>query len=524
MQEVVTLSTLAEAWLGPRADLRLVADRPLDLAPDLGTEFTGRVLGELLLTTSRRLHAAGLQPGDEVAVVKSNHIDVPIIASAVVRRGGFAALLSGEIATFDVEAMLRRMSTPILITDRRTLSQGSLAGVPVRELARRVIVLDSESAEDRLPEDPGGEDAPAATLTADQRIIATHTSGTTGTPKLVMQSTSSLSGHVRPQVQLMRILRLPGRPWAMQLAFGHVRTMTLVLGASTMGIPLVILTRPAADVAASMLVRERPFCLETYPNVFTLWEKLADAEDRPLSSVRFFFASFDAMHPRTCKRILGGSRRRLPMMIVSLGLSEMGPLIVKAFTPFVIRHSNSRCIGWRIPNPKISIRIVEPKSGVTINRRALNGRLQARSAGRMITYYGEDQRALHASDGEWFATGDIAFRTRWGCYHMLDREPEFDAEFGSGLQAEDALLERMPDLNEVVVIHRQGLPPTPVYSTYSDDAIAPEAWDAATADLPPMAMPVHRTWSEIPRTATTKVRRSLLRKELEAEEANLVAN
>jgi acyl-coenzyme A synthetase/AMP-(fatty) acid ligase len=522
MDGVVTLSVMAEALLGPRADLRVVLDRPLDLAPELGTEVTGRVLGELVLKTSRRLRGAGVKPGDEVAVVKSNHLDLHILAAAVIRLGGFTALLSGEIATFDVEAMLRRMSKPLLITDRRTLSQGSLKGLPVHELASRVIILDSEVDGDRLPDELDGADSGPMALAPDQRILVTHSSGTTGTPKMVIQSTSSLSGHVHPQVQIMRMLRLRGRPYAIQLAFGHVRTMTLMLGALTVGIPLVVISRPAADVAAPILLRERPYVLETYPNVFTLWEELAGAAERPLSTVRFFFASFDALHSRTCRRILGGSRRFMPVFLVSLGLSELGALIFKPITPFVVRHSDSRCIGWRIRNPRIAVRVADQKTGAPIQQVGVNGRLQARTEGRMITYYGEDKRAQEASDGEWFATGDIAHRTRWGCYHMMDREPEFDAEFGSGLRVEDALLERLPQLNEVVVIHRQGIRATPVYSTFGDEPIPAAAWQAATADLPPMAEPVHSTWSGFPRTATTKVRRSLVRKQLEAMEASTV--
>jgi acyl-coenzyme A synthetase/AMP-(fatty) acid ligase len=516
MSDLVTLSGMAAALLGPRADLRVALDRPMDLAPELGTEVTGRMLGELVLKTSRRLQAAGVKRGDEIAVVKSNHLDVQIIAAAVIRLGGLTVLLSGEVATFDVEAMLRRMSKPLLITDQWTLGQGSLKGLPVHELASRVIVLDSEVAGERLPEDLDGTDPEPVALAPDQPILVTHSSGTTGTPKMVIQSTSSLLGHVRPQVQIMRMLRLRGRPYAVQLAFGHVRTTTLLLGALTVGIPLVLISRPAAEAVARILLRERPYVLETYPNVFTLWEELASSPERPLSTVRFFFTSFDALHSRTCRRILRGSRRFMPVFLFSLGLSELGPLIFKPITPFVVRHWDSRCIGWRIRNPRIAVRVADQRTGAPIEQVGVNGRLQARTEGRMVTYYGEDKRAQEASDGEWFATGDIVHRTRWGCYHLMDREPEFDAEFGSGLRAEDALLERLPQLNEVVVIHRPGMRATLVYSTFGDDSIPSAAWQAATADLPPMAEPVHITWSAFPRTATTKVRRSLVRKQLES--------
>jgi hypothetical protein len=39
-------------------------------------------------------------------------------------------------------------------------------------------------------------------------------------------------------------------------------------------------------------------------------------------------------------------------------------------------------------------------------------------------------------------------------------------------------------------------------------------WEAATADLPPLADPIRLAWDEFPRTATLKIRRNELRERL----------
>ncbi|MFF9704512.1 long-chain acyl-CoA synthetase, partial [Streptomyces griseofuscus] len=54
-------------------------DRPLDIAPDAGTRWSVPELADLVRVTAARLAAAGVRPGDRVAIVKDNHWEYDLL-------------------------------------------------------------------------------------------------------------------------------------------------------------------------------------------------------------------------------------------------------------------------------------------------------------------------------------------------------------------------------------------------------------------------------------------------------------
>lgn len=104
-----------------------------------------------------------------------------------------------------------------------------------------------------------------------------------------------------------------------------------------------------------------------------------------------------------------------------------------------------------------------------------------------------------------------------GCVHLLDREVDLIEGFGSTLAAEDTLLGRLAELNEVVIVRGADGTAVPVVCTKDDKPLDPAAWEAAAAGLPPMAAPVHQRLDDLPQTATTKIKRLELARLLAAE-------
>lgn len=78
------------------------------------------------------------------------------------------------------------------------------------------------------------------------------------------------------------------------------------------------------------------------------------------------------------------------------------------------------------------------------------------------------------------------------------------------LAVEDLLLDRLPELAELVLTTTGDDIPVPIGCTYQDTALDPARWQAATADLPPLAAFRQVRWVDLPTTATWKVRRSVL--------------
>lgn len=136
------------------------------------------------------------------------------------------------------------------------------------------------------------------------------------------------------------------------------------------------------------------------------------------------------------------------------------------------------------------------------------GFIEVRSGGRIVTYLGEQQRYdAQLSAGGWWRMGDVGYRTRWGCVHLLDREVDLIEGFGSTLAAEDTLFSRIPELAEVVIVPGADGGAVPVVCTRDDRPLDPVAWRAAVAGLPAMGEPIQWRIGDLPHTATTKIKR-----------------
>jgi acyl-coenzyme A synthetase/AMP-(fatty) acid ligase len=159
------------------------------------------------------------------------------------------------------------------------------------------------------------------------------------------------------------------------------------------------------------------------------------------------------------------------------------------------------------------VRVVDPETGTPL-KAGQAGMIEVATEGRFITYVAEVERANSGRSKNWWRTGDFGYMSPWRCLHMLDRVQDRIAGLSSTLHLEDVLLERLPSLTEIVLVSESSGRPVPVISTHDDSPLDGASWTSATADLPPLAEPVKIRWSEFPRTATWKVRRSVLARSL----------
>jgi acyl-coenzyme A synthetase/AMP-(fatty) acid ligase len=136
------------------------------------------------------------------------------------------------------------------------------------------------------------------------------------------------------------------------------------------------------------------------------------------------------------------------------------------------------------------------------------GYIEVRSDGRTKTYLGEQERYdQQVSDGGWWRMGDVGYRTKFGCVHLLDREVDLIDGFGSTLAVEDVLFGKLAELSEVVIVAGPDGQAVPVVSVKGDQRLDLAAWRRAVVGLPPMADPVQWLHEDLPQTATIKVKR-----------------
>jgi acyl-coenzyme A synthetase/AMP-(fatty) acid ligase len=483
--------------------LTLTLDHQLDAAPELGTELTVYACANLVAELAAALRQRNVRPGEYVAIYKQDNFDIFLLACAVSRAGAIPVSLSPGLAGPVVANLLRRCGWPRLITDEAKLTGELPAGTGPRCAE---VLLVSGTADGTVPLRPDRDAVPRRFVPPAPRrpMLITHTSGTTGMPKLAVHSAWTLRARYRPQAAAARLLIRQRETLALHVSFVHSRLITALAIALRRGFPLVIVRDPDPAGVADLFAATRPGIIEAHPNTLVQWEDLIGDPREPLAGVKYLSTTFDAIHPRTVTRLLRASRRDNPMHLQLYGQSEVGPTVGRVSTRRRSEHADWRCVGFSFPG--MTAARVAPRNGQAPSP-ATPGFVEVRTDGRALTYLGEEDRYQQQLTDGWWRMGDVGYQTRWGCVHVSDREVDVIPGFGSALEMEDELMVRLESLLEVVIIGDGDGPPTPVVVTRDGSALDPAHWERATAGLPRMGPPVQLSLAELPRTATTKVRR-----------------
>lgn len=497
-------------------------DRPLDIAPTAGTEFTVSFLADEVQRLAGCLHAVGLREGDRLAIVKDNHLDVFLLAAAAARLGGLPVLLSAANSAEVLGILIGRIRPRAIVADSAAVARLTAAGDVLAGYDTTVIVVGA--AAPGLPagvllldEIRGSESPPVRIAASDAPMIVTHTSGTTGVPKLVVHSATTALRRVPPRMERFPLPLVTARPKdtvAGALPFTHIRSVIWMTSQITIGPrALIAISDPSPDNVQRLFGQQRPTCLEAMPNVFLLWEELVDRDPGLFAQVRLFLSTFDAIHPRTVSKFIGVSKARFPVWTTALAQSESHSSIGSFITRGMVRKRDGLdpgqlASGWPT---FVRVKVVDPVTGRKVAK-GQRGLLKVSTKARCLTYLGEEDRFQAKVDGKWWNTGDIAENLGFGRIRMLDREVDMVPGI-SCIQLEGILLDRLPEASEVIVLSVPGGPPVPVVCT-DDNNLDEARWRRAVGGLPELAEPRTVPWDEMPRTGTGKIRRSQLRENL----------
>ncbi|GLW09420.1 putative fatty-acid-CoA ligase FadD [Microtetraspora sp. NBRC 13810] len=504
----IRLGTLYDRAAARHPASPVILDHELDIAPERGRLLVLTELADLVDDFASRLWAARVRPGERVVVYKSHGFDISLLACALARIGAIPALLSPKLDGATVRELMRRMGRPHLVTDQVKL-ETELTD-KVFELADHVLLASGAHPEATpLAELAGVDRVTPVNMPPDHPTLITHTSGTTGIPKLAVHTGRTLQARYRPQATIVAAAVRRSEPIAIHVSFVHSRMYTAMPISVLQGHPMIVMRDDDPKAAADLFSRFPPGFIEAHPNAFLRWEVLADDPRAPLANVKYFSSTFDAIHPRTVHRMLCASRRRAPRFAQAYGQSEVGPIAARTYSKKGGAEFDARCVGRPFPG-MTDVRVVS-RDGKRPTKSS-PGYIEVLSNGRIVTYLGEHERWEKQAKGEWWRMGDVGYRTKWGCLHMLDREVDEIPGIDSTLEIEDKLLTRLPELIEVILVPNEHDLPQPVVSTRDDAPLDPAAWRAAVAGLPEMADPVQWRQEDLPQTATTKIKRLELAK------------
>jgi len=506
------LGVLPEQAAARDSSTPLVLDHDLEVLPEAGRRMTVARLATHIADLANRLWAAGVRPGEKVAIYKTANFDAWMLGTAVARVGAVPVMLQPALDGATVGILLGRLHQPHLLTDLRKLE--AMADVPVADVAKQVIIVaGSAPGTVSLADFVGAPRVEPVFQGIDDAAMITHTSGTTGVPKLVVHTPRTMGVRLRPQWWLLSLMRRRD-PVAINLPFVHSRTFAAMALVLLKAMPVLLVKAGDSAGVAEVFLEHRPGFIEALPNALMEWEELADDPRRPFASVKYFSSTFDAIHPRTISRLLHSSDRRGALFFQIYGQSEVGPAVGRPYFRKSAHKTDGRCVGWAMPlNAKIRVVSRNGKRPSKENP----GFIEARWDGIAKTYFGEQDRYDANVNNGWWRTGDVGYRTKRGCLHMLDREIDMIPTLGSNLELEDVLLNRLEELTELVVVAGPNSEPIPVICTSKDAPLDLERWRAAVTDYPQLADPIQIPEAELPRTATLKVQRVKLTERLLAE-------
>ncbi|MEV7192593.1 class I adenylate-forming enzyme family protein [Streptomyces sp. NPDC093510] len=484
----------------------ITLDHDLDVLPTAGRRLTVAQYAEHVDDLAARLWAAGVRPDEHVVLYKNANADHWMLAAAVSRIGAIVVNLSPALDAATVAVLMQRLGRPSLLTDQAKLDV--LAPVALAELTERVIVVSGQRPGAlSLADLAGSPRVRPVVRPIDEAAVITHTSGTTGIPKLVVHTPRTQGVRLLPQWRLLSLMRKK-ETVAIHVPFVHSRMVAAMSLALLKEFPVLLMREADPAAVAEQLLAHRPVLIEALPNSLMEWEHLAADPRAPFGSVKVFSSTFDAIHPGTMSRLLKASDRRGALFFQIYGQSEVGPAVGRAYFRHSAHKANGRCVGWPMPLGAAKIRVVS-RGGQTPSEEN-PGFIEVAWDGLAPAYFAEQDRYDTNRDGHWWRTGDVGYRTRFGCLHMLDREVDMIAGVRSSLEIEDVVLGRLPELTELVVVPGPDAEPVPVICTVEDKPLDPARWKAAVAAFPQLADPVQIPQAELPRTATLKVQRLAL--------------
>ena len=406
-------------------------------------------LDELVRARAATLHALGVRPRDPVVVSAGTAADVILSFLALARLGAIPALLNVKVPAETAALYIRRLRATGILADagRRAQLSGLDTGapmlVPVEELA---------GAPEQAP--------PPYRHHPDDPVAITHSSGTTGVPKAVVHSHSSLYAAIHHRL----LLPVPQgtERFLSALPAPHVATLIATNQALSNGTELAALSSQAGAGVLDRIEQWRPTGVLGFAATWSDLAKL-DLSERDLDSVSLWWNTGDCAHEAHIRRLVNvGSRTtfdrdrgrvREPgsVFIDGLGSSEMG------HSHFHITHTRDsdrygRCVGR--PHTFAEPAVLDPDGNPLPP--GVPGELGTKSPTLALGYWNDSVTTFRTRVNGYFLTGDAVYRDEDGYFYHLDRVVD-SVDLGGGLtlytaMSEEKVLTACPDVADCTVV------------------------------------------------------------------------
>ena len=408
-EHLPTLADYLDKWADRTPDQTWIARRGPDGAWIGITYAQGR-------DTARRLGAAllkmGLGPDRPLLILSGNSLEHALLGAACFYTGVPYAPVSPAYSLVSKDhAKLKDIATLLkpgaLFVDDGAAYAAALAAISAED--RRVIALahvpdDGVAYDDLLATDPAGSGAARAVVTGETVVKYLFTSGSTGSPKAVINTNRMICAMQAMVRDCYRFVAhtppvvLDWAPWNHTAAGNKVSYLVMTNG----GTYYIDDGKPAPGAIDETIRNLREVSCTWYFNVPVGWDRLIDELETDAELARTFFARLSMMFyagagmaQQTWDRLRAIGRKttgREVLLASSLGATETAPFAL-ACTEVQEKSGN----------------VGVPARGLTMKLVPNGGKLELRLKGPSITpgYYGDPARTAEAFDEEgYYKMGD----------------------------------------------------------------------------------------------------------------------
>ena len=163
------------------------------------------------------------------------------------------------------------------------------------------------------------------------------------------------------------------------------------------------------------------------------------------------------------------------------------------------------------------------EDGVTEVERGEVGELALKGPGVMRCYYRNEKATAEVMRGEWLLTGDMAKQDEEGFYYLVDRKKDVIVCGGENLYPVEIenFLHKFAKIKDAAVIglpdKRLGEIPAAIVEIHAGETCSQEEIDEFCLALPRYKRPRKIIFAKVPRNATGKIEKPLLRKTYKAD-------
>jgi long-chain acyl-CoA synthetase len=376
---------------------------------------------ELVETLAQGLAAAGLRPGEVIAIYLPNCWEFCAIYHAATLAGAIPTLLNPSYREREVRYQLENSFAALLVTDGPLLQGINLAGLTNlrRVYSTRQAATGAESFANLLH--PVTATLPATEKSSDQTLAALpYSSGTTGLPKGVMLSHFNLVANVFQFIGPHASEISTNDVALCFLPLYHIYGLNVVLNpVLTLGGTLLLMPRFNVPQLLSLLVDEYVTMMPAVPPALNALCQAAEAGQFPTNHrLRWVKSGAAPLAPELARRF---TQLTGVLVCQGYGMTEASPVThVGYLEPELYRPES---IGQ--PLVQTECRVVNA-TDADENEVAPGqpGELVMRGPQFMMGYWKDPQATAAVLRDGWFWSGDIVTRDADDFYFVVDRRKE----------------------------------------------------------------------------------------------------